>query len=378
MEEVPERFVPARMRGGLIEAEHLARYWWASQLASGRRVLDAGCGVGYGAALLHEAGAASTDGIDISAVTVDAARANVPDEVTLHVGDVTMLPFPDGAFDLVVCFEVIEHVPLRDAVLAELARVLAPGGVLALSSPNRDQYPPGNPHHVSEYTSEELRDALASRFREVAVHRQQAWTASAILDDAAFAADELGEPLALTSAKVSARMPGQETYSVALAGDGPLPRVDGRAVFSGAVELRRWLTLYDEQQAVLERQHAQLSGEWAHRAEQAVLHRRLRAVEQELAEVTVLRQRERDATRDLADTARKLDEARAERVDALAHAERAEARMEQAEARMEYADDRTAQAEARAERAEAIGRDLQASTSWLITRPARWIKRRLT
>src|SRR5689334_16675248 len=128
-EDVPERFVPDEMRGQLIEAEHVARYVWASSIASGRRVLDAGCGVGYGTAILAGAGAASARGVDVAEGVLEAVRAQMPAAVELDVGDVGDLPYGDASFDLVVCFEVIEHVSDQAAALDEIARVLGPGGV---------------------------------------------------------------------------------------------------------------------------------------------------------------------------------------------------------------------------------------------------------
>jgi SAM-dependent methyltransferase len=334
--EVPERFVPAQMRGELVEAEHLVRYWWAAQLADGRRALDAGCGLGYGARILQAAGALSVDGVDVSDATVEAARMEAGEAVQLAVADVAALPFADDTFDLVVCFEVIEHIDERERALDELARVLAPGGVLAISSPNRLQYPPGNPHHVHEYEPEELRDALASRFRQVALHRQQAWTASAIVDDEELAADRLEHPLALSSAKVSGRRGGEETYTVALAANVPLPSMRAHAVLTGALELQRWLELYDEQRAVLERQHALLSGERARDASALAAHRRLRQAEHELAESQL-----------------RVVEAQRERDDALR---------------------RAADAEALVVRAERVYRDLMSSASWRMTSPLRRLK----
>src|SRR3954447_13222510 len=121
----PGRFVPQEMRGELVEAEHLTRYWYAASLASGRRVLDAGCGLGYGTRILAQAGAAEATGVDLAEAVVEAARADAP-EATFEVADIRSLPFADGSFDLVVCFEVIEHVDEHARVLSELRRVLAP------------------------------------------------------------------------------------------------------------------------------------------------------------------------------------------------------------------------------------------------------------
>ena len=113
----PGRFVPQEMKGELVEAEHLTRYWWSAALAPGRRVLDAGCGMAYGSLLLADAGAAEVTGVDLAEDVILAARADAGDRVRLQPGDVRSLPFEDGAFDLVVCFEVIEHVEAQDEVL---------------------------------------------------------------------------------------------------------------------------------------------------------------------------------------------------------------------------------------------------------------------
>ena len=181
--QADERFVPGTADGELIEVEHLARYRWAGQLVAGRAVLDAGCGVGYGSAMLARAGAARSSGSTSRPRRSRPPAQTAPANASFVVGDVHALPFEAGRFDLVVCFEVIEHVECQDDVIAELARVLAPGGVLAISSPNRDVYPAGNPHHLHEYVPEELRSALAAHFEHVQLRRQHAWLASAVLDD---------------------------------------------------------------------------------------------------------------------------------------------------------------------------------------------------
>ena len=63
------------MAGGLIEAEHRARYWWASAAVRGREVLDAGCGEGYGLVTLAAAGASRLIGVDLSEEAVHRARS---------------------------------------------------------------------------------------------------------------------------------------------------------------------------------------------------------------------------------------------------------------------------------------------------------------
>lgn len=100
----------------------------------GRRVLDAGSGGG------HFASEASRLGARVCALDVGtgllrqvAARC----DAELVVGSVLQLPFRCGSFDLVLCTEVIEHTPAPLAAIAELKRVVRPGGILALTVPCR-------------------------------------------------------------------------------------------------------------------------------------------------------------------------------------------------------------------------------------------------
>ena len=231
-----ERFVPGTADGELIEVEHLARYRWAGQLVAGRTVLDAGCGVGYGSAMLARAGAGEVVGLDLSATAIEAAREAAPANASFVVGDVHALPFAAGRFELVVCFEVIEHVESQDDVIAELARVLAPGGVLAISSPNRDVYPAGNPHHLHEYVPEELRSAVAAHFDHVQLRRQHAWLASAVLDDEQAADASLQPRDDVRVAKTLGRDPGSEPFTIALASREPLPATTGGVLLSALAD----------------------------------------------------------------------------------------------------------------------------------------------
>lgn len=338
----PERYVPGEMRGQLVEAEHLARYWWASRFAGDRRVLDAGCGTGYGTSMLDNAGARSVAGLDISEAALGAAREALDGNAVLERGDVAEMPFPDGTFDLVVCFEVIEHVEDTERVLDELRRVLAPDGLLLISSPNRREYPSGNPHHVHEYVPEEFQAVLGRRFAHVALLRQQAWVASIVFDDASFAASEL-EELEVQLGKVVGRRPGEETFTVALASEVELPDQTALGVVTSAMELRRWLGLYDEQQELMTRQAAVLGHHAILDEERGLLHRRLRETEGQLEALPRLERELHDALRDRDDARRRLGES------AVALAREV----------------------ARAERAERVYRELQASLSWRATAPLR-------
>ncbi len=235
----PERFVPGDMHG-LIEAEHLARYRWASTCVAGLRVLDAGCGVGYGSLLLRAAGAAHVTGVDIAREAVETARARAVAGVEFLCGDISALPLEDASCDVTVCFEAIEHVDDQPRTLDELRRVLTPAGLLIISSPNRDVYQEGNPHHTREYSPGELLAALSERFANVRLERQQAWLASIICDDETLAEADPGRPLDIDLRKLAGMDPGRETFTLALASDDELPEPGMMAMVTDAAELSDW------------------------------------------------------------------------------------------------------------------------------------------
>jgi 2-polyprenyl-3-methyl-5-hydroxy-6-metoxy-1,4-benzoquinol methylase len=219
------------MRGDLIEAEHIGRYRWAAQLVPGRRVLDAGCGTAYGATMLAEAGALAVEGVDIAEDVVRAVESRIPEGVNLTVADVQELPFEDGAFDVVVCFEVLEHLDEAERAVKEFARVLAKGGFVVVSSPNRTVYPAGNPHHKHEFLPEELRLLLDQHFESVDLYRQQAWLASAVLKDNDYVSEATDLAEARLHKVVRAEL-GTELYTVAVAGSAPPPLAPAAAVLT--------------------------------------------------------------------------------------------------------------------------------------------------
>ncbi|MER3475039.1 MAG: hypothetical protein C4335_13675 [Armatimonadota bacterium] len=155
------------------------RYLFASERVQGMRVLDLGCGVGYGAKILARQ-ARAVVAVDVDDYPLRYGELTYPSAKIqrLHIAPVTAeqgLPFSDGSFDAVVCFEVIEHVPVEqmEAFLAEIARVMKPEGHLILSTPNKHiyiHYP--DPHHVSLMTLDEFRRLLESRFNRVQVFGQ--------------------------------------------------------------------------------------------------------------------------------------------------------------------------------------------------------------
>jgi SAM-dependent methyltransferase len=170
-----ERLIPGEVDIDLLN-EHMARYHFAVRLARGKRVLDAGCGAGYGSAELADV-AESVRGIDIAPEAVEYARAHYPlRNVAFEQASCTQLPYADGAFDLVVAFEVIEHLEKWRDFLQEVRRVLTPAGQLIVSTPNRLYYTESrgtqgaNPFHVHEFDFDEFTQELRQFFSHVSMY----------------------------------------------------------------------------------------------------------------------------------------------------------------------------------------------------------------
>jgi len=169
-----------------LRGEHLARYRFAREDLDfeGARILDVACGLGYGWRNRRGSGLVVGADLDHSAVREGAAHFGGQDRAFL-VANGLHLPFRGSSFDLITCFETLEHVPDPERLLAEIRRVLSTDGVLAISTPNRDATHPGtsrsdrpvNPYHEFELSVEEFRDLLAAFFGETVLYRQKgkAW-----------------------------------------------------------------------------------------------------------------------------------------------------------------------------------------------------------
>lgn len=177
LEFTGERFTPECVRE--MWYEHLHRYAFAVPMARGRRVLDAACGEGYGSRLLAGS-AAEVTGVDIDAASIAHARERYGSTASLkfETGDATALDaFADASFDLIVSFETLEHVLEQERMLAGFRRLLAPGGVLLISSPDRANYTDAtgvdNPFHVRELYRPEFEALLAQYFSESVLYAQK-------------------------------------------------------------------------------------------------------------------------------------------------------------------------------------------------------------
>jgi ubiquinone/menaquinone biosynthesis C-methylase UbiE len=171
-----ERFDP-NDGGPIMAYEHIHRYAGCAEIVRGRRVLDVACGEGYGAALIART-AKCVVGTDIDADVVRVAQARYGrDGLEFLRADMFELPFKSRSFDVVTCFEAIEHVSTPSRALDEIARVVASGGTAIISTPDKAVYSDAenyeNEYHLHEFYRDEFYDELRQRFSTVSLMGQR-------------------------------------------------------------------------------------------------------------------------------------------------------------------------------------------------------------
>jgi len=166
--------------------EHLQRYRYAAKRCKGR-ILDVGCGTGYGTKMLSKEGN-KVYGIDNSQKAIDYAKQNYPGPEYICCS-AEKLPFENSYFDTVTAFEVIEHVQDPERTLDEIYRVLKKNGDLFISTPNLRSLiirlkhflfstpyfsHSGNIYHLREFYYEEFINFLKKKnFRIISVYGQR-------------------------------------------------------------------------------------------------------------------------------------------------------------------------------------------------------------
>src|SRR5882724_4446170 len=121
--------------------EQLHRYAIVSELARGKLVLEIGLGEGYGSSLIVQA-AKQVVGMDVTPGLVKYARAEHGNgKLFIVSGRYTEIPLATGRVDLVMSFGIVEYCNQGESMMAEIARVLRPGGIVIISSPYSNQSP---------------------------------------------------------------------------------------------------------------------------------------------------------------------------------------------------------------------------------------------
>ena len=157
-----------------LQIHRFPYHFVAEYFAKDLSILEVGCGTGYGAKELTDNGF-SLDCIDVDKDVVDNANKLYGGErLRFHHYDGQNIDFDDNTFDLVISFQVIEHVKSDISYLREIHRVLKAGGQVLLTTPNREYRlgegeSPWNTFHVTEYDKETLDELISKVFdvREV-------------------------------------------------------------------------------------------------------------------------------------------------------------------------------------------------------------------
>ncbi len=153
----------------------ISRYLWASNYIKDKKVLDIGCSSGYGSHHLAASGAKMVVGGDSQESNIRYAKGNYSNEVLdFLLCDATNMPFHSSFFDVIVCFELIEHLRERQQrqLLSECRRCLTEGGIFLCSTPNKKFSTPhqGAQHwshqHIKELYPDEFEQLLGEVFSE--------------------------------------------------------------------------------------------------------------------------------------------------------------------------------------------------------------------
>lgn len=198
--------------------EHAARYLFAAQLVAGRSVLDIGCGVGYGSQLLAQRGAASVVAFDLSPEAIAHARVHYAHpNLRYEVASAETFDF-DRRFDVITCFELIEHVSDYRVVFDRIAAAIAPDGFVVMSTP-RALAAKRSEFHTKEFTLEEFRQLFARYFGASHFYFENNHLASLIAG---------GEPRALSINPLKPQFRVEDAdYFVVVASPSAAARVDG-------------------------------------------------------------------------------------------------------------------------------------------------------
>ncbi|WP_036675157.1 glycosyltransferase [Paenibacillus tyrfis] len=183
-----ERFIPNATDRDMA-VEHLQRYYALTELVKDKVVLDAASGEGYGSFILSDY-AQSIIGVDISAeAIVHAQLTYAKSNVSFVQGSIEQLPVEDHSIDVVVSFETIEHVDesIQHQFLKEVKRVLKPGGMLIMSTPDKYVYSERanyhNSFHIREFYKEEFYSFLKEYFNNIDMYYQKHEVSSLIVNN---------------------------------------------------------------------------------------------------------------------------------------------------------------------------------------------------
>ena len=256
-------------------------------------------------------------GVDLDVSAVRFANENyLSERVSFRRGDALALPIADCSIDVVVSFETIEHLEAHETFLAEVRRVLRPGGLLVISSPDRRVYTEEagqkNPFHVRELGRGEFLRLLRGHFAEVALLEQRAMAGSVIMRAPETDSEGGIEGFSTADGTLFERADciPECPYLVAVASDAALPTVPHSVMYSP-----RQIWLLEEMRQRAERRADEASAELARLSEEltrTAAERDLRGNEVDRRGAEIARLSE-ELTRTAAELSEKLTRTTAER-----------------------------------------------------------------
>ena len=209
---------------GEVAIEHLHRYAFALDYVQGKNVLDIACGEGYGAALLAQK-ALSVTAMDIdNNVIVAAGKKYRIANLNFKAGNVISTGLQAGIFDIIVCFETLEHTSEHNEMLTELKRLLKSTGILIISTPDKKWYSDvpetSNPFHAKELYRSEFSELLNKYFTHKQLLDQQFFCGSMMLGQQSNVESVFYKG---DFSKINRSTEVHAPYLVALASDSTLP-----------------------------------------------------------------------------------------------------------------------------------------------------------
>lgn len=241
MEFTGERLIPNLNFSAAFYYEHMIRYLFAVHFAKGKTVLDVGCGEGYGSNLLSSHGKAKkVFGIDIDPASIKHAKKHYVSKSVHYAVDSaeTLSTIKDKSIDLVVCFELIEHIKDQKACFKNIKRVLKKGGVMIVSTPNKHVYPKGNPFHLKELYPHEFRTLVSSFFKNSQT-LYQSFHMAQVLQPATKSTTAVLKNMFTVDSTQSYTVPSEEKkeeYLVVVASDTKLPRLPSHVLTTKKVD----------------------------------------------------------------------------------------------------------------------------------------------
>ena len=222
MDYTGERYIPDTIT--LMALEHQHRYLWAQRFAAGKQVLDIACGEGYGSDILSRT-AKKVYGCDVSKEAVEWARKKYAvSDIDFEIMDIGNIKFENEAFDLITCFETIEHVSDEAAAKAvkDFARVLKKDGILLISTPSTESplHCKHNRFHTGEMSYEVFRKKLEAEFEYVYILSQSVYCSSVIGDGVR------AQVINFNDASDYKYEPQNDKYLIAVCSNNPLDNLD--------------------------------------------------------------------------------------------------------------------------------------------------------